>query len=486
MCLKQKIKIGCRGKVGAKIKSRENMKKLLFIILFFVCCVSPSFANSYGRIGASVSSDILPNFVNLIFGGSDISKATEAEMKQAEEELALSLQHARSFIANRYSKDSPYKSSIERTQKELLKAENDVKLASRWKTMSDDEKYEYAKEQVKNRVNKGALGIDLFDEKKYGGNIYIEIEKLNADFSERTTEVNKSTIKRLNEKIKELGNSTNKSLDRIMRLIELSPETVNYFYSKYCSILTRQYSLRKPALSSELDDYMNELETCGIIRDQSHAVALKKKRVTQLALNLARQRDYAKWTKSQNVINLFNSIFLNGYAYYNDYSGTKGSSTKYIQIDVNRHLGSIVDVLLDPSSNDSATLVNTTAILEAQTVKKVLAELFEMYSISGEMRTLEFIASPSMNAIYDAKRKLMESENELKNQHGIVQIYIQYKPRALYLELLTVSLECDKIIKQALINNIKNEELANDLYNSKIKEILGNTVKASGGYYYNF
>ena len=231
---------------------------------------------------------------------------------------------------------------------------------------------------------------------------------------------------------------------------------------------------------------MNELKTCGIIREQSHAVALKKRRVTQLALNLARQRDYAEWTKSQSVINLFNSIFLNGYAYYSDYSGAKGSSAKYVRIDVNRHLGSVVDVLSGPSGNDFATLINTTAILEAQTVKKVLAELFEMHSISGDMRTLEFIASPSMNAIYDAKRKLMESENELKNQHGIVQIYIQYKPRALYLELLTVSLECDKIVKQALINNITNEELANDLYNSKIKEILGNTVKASGGYYYNF
>ncbi len=462
------------------------MKKQLFILPFFVFYTLYSYGNSYGRIGARVSSDILPNFVNLIFGGNGVSKATETEMKQAEEELALSLQHARSFIANRYSKDSPYNSSIQHTQKELLKAENDVKLASRWTTMSDDEKYEYAKEQVRNRINKGTLGLNMFDEARCGELIYIEIKVLNTKFSKEAVESNEISVKRLKKEIEDLDNSTSKSLDRIMRLIELSPETVSYFYSKYCSILTRQYSLRKPALSSEFDDYMNELETCGIIRDQSHAVALKKKRVTQLALNLARQRDYAKWTKSQNVINLFNSIFLNGYAYYNDYSGTKGSSTKYIQIDVNRHLGSIVDVLLGPSSNDSATLVNTTTILEAQTVKKVLAELFEMHSISGDMRTLEFIASPSMNAIYDAKRKLMESENELKNQHGIVQIYIQYKPRALYLELLTVSLECDKIVKQALINNITNEELANDLYNSKIKEILGNTVKASGGYYYNF
>ena len=326
----------------------------------------------------------------------------------------------------------------------------------------------------------------MFDERRCRELIYIEIKVLNTKFSEETVESDEISVKRLKKEIEDLGSSTNNSLDRIMRLIELSPETVSYFYGKYCSILTRQYSLRKPALSVEFDNYMNELKTCGIIREQSHAVALKKRRVTQLALNLARQRDYAEWTKSQSVINLFNSIFLNGYAYYSDYSGAKGSSAKYVRIDVNRHLGSVVDVLSGPSGNDFATLINTTAILEAQTVKKVLAELFEMHSISGDMRTLEFIASPSMNAIYDAKRKLMESENELKNQHGIVQIYIQYKPRALYLELLTVSLECDKIVKQALINNITNEELANDLYNSKIKEILGNTVKASGGYYYNF
>lgn len=271
-----------------------------------------------------------------------------------------------------------------------------------------------------------------------------------------------------------------------MRLIELSPETVRYFYSKYCSILTRQYSLRKPALSVESDNYMNELETCGIIRDQAHAVALKKAKVTQLALNLAGQRDYAEWTKSQNVINLFNSIFLNGYAYYSDYNGAKGSSTKYARIDVNRHLGGIVDVLLGPSSNDFATLVNTTTILEAQTVKKVLAELFEIHSISGEMRTLDFIAYPSTNAIYDAKRKVLESEGELRNKYGLVRIYRDYKPRALYLELLTVSLECDRIVKQALLNNIKNKEITDSLYESKIKEILGNTVKASGAYYYNF
>lgn len=461
------------------------MKKLFISIQIFLLCVSDSFASSsYGSVGVRVTSDILPNFVNLIFGVNGALKATEAEMKQAEEELALSLRHARSFIADRYAKDSPYKASIKHARKTLSECESNIEMASRWRAMSEDEKYEYAKERLRESVNK--RGANLFDERRCGELIYIEIKVLNTKFSEESVESNEISVKRLKKEIEDLGSSTNNSLDRIMRLIELSPETVSYFYGKYCSILTRQYSLRKPALSVEFDNYMNELKTCGIIREQSHAVALKKRRVTQLALNLARQRDYAEWTKSQSVINLFNSIFLNGYAYYSDYSGAKGSSAKYVRIDVNRHLGSVVDVLSGPSGNDFATLINTTAILEAQTVKKVLAELFEMHSISGDMRTLEFIASPSMNAIYDAKRKLMESENELKNQHGIVQIYIQYKPRALYLELLTVSLECDKIVKQALINNITNEELANDLYNSKIKEILGNTVKASGGYYYNF
>lgn len=149
-------------------------------------------------------------------------------------------------------------------------------------------------------------------------------------------------------------------------------------------------------------------------------------------------------------------------------------------------MGSIVDVLFDSGGNDFATLVNITTVLQAQTVKKVIAELFKMHSISGEMRNLDFIASPSSNVLYDAKRKLLESENELKNKYGITRIYAQYKPRALYLELIMLSLECDKIVKQSLINNIRNEEMADKLYNSKVKEILGNTVKANGAYYYNF
>lgn len=83
------------------------MKKLFISIQIFLLCVSDSFANSsYGSVGVRVTSDILPNFVNLIFGVNGASKATEAEMKQAEEELALSLRHARSFIADRYAKCS--------------------------------------------------------------------------------------------------------------------------------------------------------------------------------------------------------------------------------------------------------------------------------------------------------------------------------------------------------------------------------------------
>lgn len=458
------------------------MKKPFIFFLYFLCCVSHSYANSYGKIGVGISSDILPNFVNLIFGANGVSKATEAEMKQAEEELALSLQHARTFIADRYSKYGPFNASIEASKKELSKAEDDIEMASYWETMSDDEKYEYAKKRLIETNPK----LKYTDEREYRGIIYIEIKKLNVDFSENTLNANKLAVKRVTGELEKLKKSTNNSLDEIMRLIELSPETVHYFYSKYCSIIMRQRELKRPTLPVEIEDYMRELETYGVIRDQSCAVAIKKKKVNELALSLARQRNYQKWAESQSVVNLFNSIFLNGYAYYSDYNGAKGSTTKYAQINVNRHLGSIVDVLFDSGGNDFATLVNITTVLQAQTVKKVIAELFKMHSISGEMRNLDFIASPSSNVLYDAKRKLLESENELKNKYGITRIYAQYKPRALYLELIMLSLECDKIVKQSLINNIRNEEMADKLYNSKVKEILGNTVKANGAYYYNF
>ncbi len=457
------------------------MKKfcLIYIIIVFSTF---SYANFNGRIGASVSSNILPNFVNLVFGVNSVSKATEAELKQAEEELALSLQHARTFIADRFSKDLPYKYSILRYQKELTKAKDDIKMASRWETMSDDEKYEYAKNQILKRNP----DFKKLNERDYGGNIHIEIKKLNADFSKRTTNVNKMVIERNEKEITELVDSGNKSLDKIVRLIELSPETVSYFYRKYTNIIMRQNSLRRPTLSTEVQDYLDELKTYSIIQEQAHAVALKKKKVNELAFRLAKQKDYSKWVESQNMINLFNSIFLNGYAYYTDYNGQKGKASKYAQINVNRHLGDIVDVLSGPSRNDFATLVNTTTILQAQTIKKVLADLFNIHSLSGDMRSLDFIATPSTNTIYDARRKVIESEQELSNRYGIVQIYGQYKPRALYLELLTISLECDKIVKQALLNNIGNAESAENLYNSKIKAILGNTVTASGTYYYNF
>lgn len=440
-----------------------------------------SYANFNGRIGASVSSNILPNFVNLVFGVNGVSKTTEAELKQAEEELSLSLQHARAFIADRYSKDSPYKATISRLKEELAKAKKDIEMASRWETMSDDEKYEYAKEEVL----KMHPQFKYMNESKYSYNIYIHIKKLNADFSAKKTDVNKLTIARVTKELSDLDVSTNRSLDEIMRLIELSPETVSYFYGKYVSFIFRQDNLRKPALSIEFQNNMDAIDTYGIIRDQAHAVALKKSRVNELAFRLAKQKDYSKWARSQNVINLFNSIFLNGYAYYTDYSKSRRTS-KYAQINVNRHLGDIVDILSGPSRNDFATLINTTTILQAQTIKKVVSELFKMHSLSGDMRSLDFIAAPSINTIYDARRKMLESEKELSNKYGLVRIYGEYKPRALYLELLTISLECDKIVKQVLLNNIKNSEIAENLYNSKIKTILGNTVTASGAYYYNF
>ena len=456
------------------------MKKFCLIYIVIVFSIF-SYANFNGRIGASVSSNILPNFVNLVFGVNSVSKATEAELKQAEEELALSLQHARTFIADRYSKDSPYKASISKLQEELAKAKKDIEIASRWETMSDDEKYEYAKNQILKRNP----DFKKLNERDYGVNIYFEIKKLNADFSKRTTNVNKIVIERNEKEITELVDLGNKSLNEIMRLIELSPETVSYFYGKYVSFIFRQNNLRRPTLSIEVQNNLDAVATYGIIRDQAHAVALKKKKVNELAFKLAKQKDYSKWANSQNMINLFNSIFLNGYAYYTDYNGT-GRTSKYAKINVNRHLGDIVEILSGPSRNDFATLVNTTTILQAQTIKKVLADLFNIHSLSGDMRSLDFIATPSTNTIYDARRKVIESEQELSNRYGNILIYDQYKPRALYLELLTISLECDKIVKQALLNNIRNAEIAENLYNSKIKEILGNTVTASGTYYYNF
>lgn len=445
--------------------------------LFYINVVAE---NSYGKFGFGVSSNILPNFVNLIFASDGISKATEAEMKQAEEELALSLRHARDFIRNRYSKDHPYKASIKREYERVNKLKRDIDMASLWKDMSDDEKYEYAKKEILKRNE----SFKYMKESEYDGNIYIEIKKLNSDYSERTTAANKYAVKRLTKELEELAGYSARQLDAVMRLIELSPETVSYFYGKYIETLTRRYYLRKPALSLETEEYMNALDTCGVIKDQSFAVSLKKKRVNSIALRLAKERDFSEWADSQNVVNLFNSIFLNGYAYYNDYGGAK--ETKYASVSLKRHLGDVVGILYGPSKNSYAALVNTTAVLQAQAVKKVVSELFKMHGISGDMRRLEYLANPSENAIYAARRSKLESESELKNRYGNAKIYSEYKPWCLYLELLTISLECDKILKAALINNIKNEETADALYNSKIKELLGNTVTASGAYYYNF
>lgn len=273
------------------------MKKLFISIQIFLLCVSDSFANSsYGSVGVRVTSDILPNFVNLIFGVNRCIESYGSGNETGRGELACPCGMREALLRidtpktarTRRQLNTPGK--LFRSAKAILKWRPAGELCPKMKSMN------MQKERLRESVNK--RGANLFDERRCGELIYIEIKVLNTKFSEETVESDEISVKRLKKEIEDLGSSTNKSLDRIMRLIELSPETVSYFYSKYCSILTRQYYLRKPALSSEFDDYMNELKTCGLIREQSPAVALKEK---EESLNL-----HLTWQGRETTLNGLN------------------------------------------------------------------------------------------------------------------------------------------------------------------------------------
>lgn len=436
----------------------------------------------YGKIGVGVTRDLLPNFVNLIFNDAGVSKASEIELKQAQERLALGLQHARNFISDRYANHSPYQSSINKLNKDIEAATEKIKDADIWSLLDEKGKYEFAKKTVLKRNPHFAH----LDQEKWAGNVDIELQKLEFDFSPKVVESNKRHLEYLKKELDGLKHGD--KLDSIMKMIELSPDTVGYFYSKRIEFLSRRRELHKTNLSSDTDRYINNIETYGTIREQAAAVALQKNDVNRFSLSIALQKDFAEWSKSQSVLNLFNSVYLDGYFNYGEYNGAKSKSTAYVRADIHRHFGDIIDIFNGAGGSQKGVLMNSLAVLQAQSIKRVIRELFEFEGISGDGRSLEYLANPSEQSIAFARRKKSNYESILKSKiSGQMEIAgNEYEKWAAYLELLVLSLQCDNIVREAIVNNIRNRENAEKLYNSKIKDILGNTVRLSGAYYYNF
>lgn len=457
------------------------VKEYVLITLYLI--VSPVLIGAeYGRIGVRILPDLLPNFVNLIFNDAGVSKASEVELKQAQERLEIGLGHARDFIADTYTKYSPYQSSIDRINDEIRTITDKIKNADIWGLLDEKGKYEFAKKTVLERNPHFAY----YDEEKWRGNVGVEMKKLEFDFSPNIQESNRRHLQYLKKQLSDLGYKT--KLDSIMMMLELSPDTVSYFYSQKAEILRKKHYWFKGKSSLNHDIYINDLERCGTIGEQAAIVARQKNDVNRFSLNIALQNDIAEWSNSQRILNLFNSVYLSGYFNYGSYSGQKSESSVYLRTDIQRHFGDIVDIFNGTGENKKGVLINTLAVLQAQSIKRVISELFKFEGISGNGRSLEYIANPSEQSIAFARRKKVEYENILKVERSdrITVAYNEYEYWALYQGLLELSLQCDNIVRKSIIENIRDEENAERLFNSKIKDILGNTVRISGAYFYNF
>ena len=433
---------------------------------------------SSGRFGAGFSSDILPNFVNFLLDGSSVSKVTLAEQKLEEERFSTALKQCREILETLYSEVSPYQSSIDRVRKNLDETNKKLNRLALWETLSEQQKREFAKAYV---LEKNPH-FKVLNEERWSRNVDFEISELNK--------ASPDSLRRLKlgyeRELEELTQASKSKLDSLMRKIELAPDAVAYFYKAKCDALSRRANLKKMTLPVEFEHYSREFKASGVIREQAVAIGMQKRRVNALALRVAREQAWAESAKSQNLINLFNSIFVNGFLYVGDNSYSNGSFTKWIDIDVNRKLGDVVALTQDDSAGNFASTCNTAAILQAQATMAVVRELYGDFLHSSGM-SIEHLSDPSSGVEANARRKILELESDLRSTTPALagRAYSDYVGWREYQALINLSAECNKIVRSALIANIRNQERAEFIYEQRIRNLLGSTLKVSGALFYN-
>lgn len=447
-------------------------------ISFLFSCSSMGNMRSSGRFGVGITSDILPNFVNFLLDGSSVSKVTLAEQKQEEERFSTALKQCRDILETLYSEVSPYQSSIDRIRKNLDNTNKKLNRLALWETLSTQQKREFATAYV---LEKNPH-FKVLNEERWSRNVDLEINELNKASPESLRKLKLGYEKELEE----LTRASKLKLDSLMRKIELAPDAVAYFYKARCDALSRRANLKKMKLPVEFEHYSRELKAGGVIREQAVAIGMQKRRLNALVLRAAREHAWAQSAKSQNLVNLFNSIFVNGFLYVGDNSYSNGSFAKWLDIDVNRKLGDVVALTQDDSAGNFASTCNTAAILQAQATMAVVRELYGDFLHPVGM-SLEHLADPGNGVEVNVRRKILELESDLRSSAPALsgRAYADYVEWCEYQALIKLSAECNRIVRAALIANIRNQERAEFIYEQRIRNLLGSTLKVSGALFYN-
>ncbi len=450
------------------------VRKILKISAFTL--LLPAFnlnaSSSMGHIGAGMSPDFMPNLVNLIFNDAGSSKVTEAQLKTAEENLARGFEHAKQFIGESFQGFNQYQTLINEYVEEIAKEERNLKILK----LSDDEKYEIVEEQLKKRYPRE------WDKMKKSTRDFLvkgDVEAMMAHIMPEEMIIKKIAQKK--EELKKLGGNTSKE---IIQMMGVSPDVTAYIYKREGA---RALKVKTFSIFSTRQEEMNQkIKRYNVIAEQSAAVARQKAEVTRLYYQIAKEEKAAELSKSNAVHNLFNSIFIDGFAYTQKSSWGKQGTSHIGSARAFQRLGEVVELTEGVSKNTLGALSNTTAILEAEAAKAVIALLykeFDLYEMS-----LEHLANPSEQAILNARRKITEAEINMASAISSERVagQLNWGKWNTYLDLLELSIACDKIVKNALLNNIRSAEVAEQVYNQKVRNVLGRAVTTQGAAYLNF
>lgn len=469
------------------------MKKLTpknFVFLLLLAAIFPLFilscksvlagSNTGGRIGGGVSSDILPNFADLIFKDVGVSKATQEELKMAREDFVRGYQHTEYFVSQAFRRNDPNIAKIAKLKERLAEEEKFISVGD----MNETQKLELARQMAEKRLKPEKWKFLSKEEREKV--ITFERQKVDIIYSPRSIELAKKSADFIRGDIEELQVEDQRP-KRIMKVMAVSPEVVAYVYKKLAD--RRGFLLQYPDLKK--NDTLDEFKFYNTLAEQARALASQKERVTRQSLQIAKEEASAELAKSQSVINLFNSIFIGGHIYnYNNKPSPFGEQgiSHYTDAWVSQRLGEVVDLIYGVSKNKMCALMNTTAILEAQAAKMAIGMISGEFLLGGrEMR--DHLENPSQQAILNAERKV--SDAKVAMLHGSSPGargagFAEWRRWSVYLDLLRISMDCDKIVRQVLLNNIRSEESAQQIYNEKVKNLLGGMVRVQSEAYFNF
>ena len=495
-----------------------------------------SHANSGGYIGGGVSPDILSNMVNLIFNDAKVSGVSVAELKDSQAALIRGYEHSRQFIDEICGKNNRFDASVQVYKKKS----DEINEKLFFRKMSDAQIWEFAKEQAEDNVlselwkkfKKNPKKWELLTQAERNMRIKAivfdlrpremtenELRELAVAFVEEecgekwdsftptqieraeriliiiksrnnvalhssslyTTEQLEKDLRSSNAEISRLQIAGGNKTEIIMNMLAVSPDAVSYIYRKEIDRIGHLFQFAK--MTTNRDDLLQKYKLYGVISEQAYALALQKAKVSRGFLQIAKEESNANFAKSQAMLNVFNSIYIRGFAYNNRaISQDKGVSYNS-DVYVFQRLGEVVDLTQGVSKNNMGALINSVAILEAQATKMVLGELYREFELGGEGMSLEHLGNPSEQAKLNARRKKMQAEGNLNSDGRDMISWLRW---SMYLDLLELSMACDKIVQQAMYNNIKNKEIAEEVFNQKIRNVLGNAVNAQGSIYYNF